>query len=56
LNPADKHRLINICKRDAEFFEKHEIIDYSLLIGVIRKSDNLSDQSDARQDSRMLRE
>jgi len=39
--------LINI-RKDAEFFEQHDIIDYSLLIGVIRKSDRESDFSDAR--------
>ena len=25
-------------EKDAKFFEEHDIIDYSLLIGVIRKS------------------
>ena len=31
--------------KDAKFFEEHDIIDYSLLIGVIKKSDKSSDTS-----------
>lgn len=49
-------KLLSTIKKDAKFFEDHEIIDYSLLIGVIRRSDNYSDYSDARNDSKLVKD
>lgn len=37
LDENERERLVNIIKKDAEFFRSHNIIDYSLLVGVIRK-------------------
>lgn len=56
LSEENRKSLLKIIKKDAEFFKEHEIIDYSLLIGVIRKSDNLSEVSEARYESVILRE
>lgn len=44
---------MNIIKKDAEFFRSHEIIDYSLLIGVIKK-DNVEDNRKSRPLSKLI--
>ena len=46
LQENQRAKLLEIIRRDAEFFEKHEIIDYSLLIGVIKKNDDKSQNWD----------
>lgn len=56
LAEEERRKLLGVIKRDAEFFEKHQIIDYSLLIGVIKKSDNQSDISEGRYESRLMRQ
>lgn len=40
LETEERQRLLKIIRSDADFFEQHNIIDYSLLIGVIKKSEN----------------
>ena len=45
LAEEERRKILGIIKRDSEFFAKHQIIDYSLLVGVIKKSDNQSDIS-----------
>jgi hypothetical protein len=57
LEEKQRNNLLNIIKKDAEFFEKHQIIDYSLLIGVIRRGERESENSEFRNlESRVINE
>jgi hypothetical protein len=48
---------MSIISKDAKFFEAHNIIDYSLLIGVIKKVDRSSEASEMRNlESRILKD
>ena len=38
-----KNELIKIIRKDAEFFAKQNIIDYSLLVGVHNKREHLNE-------------
>lgn len=55
LAEEDRTKLLTAIKKDAKFFEEHEIIDYSLLIGVIKKSENFSEYSDGRNESKIVK-
>ena len=48
INGGERTTLLQNIKKDAQFFRQHEIIDYSLLIGVIKKSDRQSELSDGK--------
>lgn len=37
LKHEDREKIMNVIRRDVEFFRSHELIDYSLLVGVIAK-------------------
>ncbi len=39
----NRDEIMAIIRKDAEFFQRHEIIDYSLLIGVIKKDPNIAE-------------
>lgn len=45
LDEEEREKLTRAISKDAKFFEDHNIIDYSLLIGIIKKSDKSSDTS-----------
>jgi len=36
----NKNRILEIIQKDADFFARNEIIDYSLLVGVNNKSEH----------------
>lgn len=42
VSEAEKHRLITTFKEDADFLQKINIIDYSLLVGIIDNTDHFS--------------
>ena len=55
LQDHERDNLMRIIRKDAVFFREHEIIDYSLLIGVI-KQERLSMMEDPRPRSRDINE